>query len=118
MPGTARHPARAAPAEEIRCADRAAAAPLLGTDLSTQVLEKARAARYLQIEVNRGLPAPLLVKYFLKQGLDWQLKENVKRMVRFERVDLRQPMAVLGPFDVVLCRNILIYFDAATRLRI
>lgn len=91
---------------------------LLGTDLSAQVLERARAGRYLQIEVNRGLPASLLVKYFQKYGLEWQLKEAVKRMVRFERVDLRQPMRALGPFDAVFCRNVLIYFDAVTRRNI
>jgi chemotaxis protein methyltransferase CheR len=91
---------------------------LFGTDLSSQVLEKARAAQYLQIEVNRGLPAPLLLKYFHKQGLNWQLDETVKRMVRFERVDLRQPMRTFGPFDLVFCRNVLIYFDAATRNKI
>jgi chemotaxis protein methyltransferase CheR len=91
---------------------------LLGTDFSTQVLERARAGRYLQIEVNRGLPTPLLVKYFQRQGLDWQLKEAVRRLVRFEQTDLRMPMRAMGPFDAVFCRNVLIYFDTATRSRI
>lgn len=91
---------------------------LLGTDFSTQVLERARAARYLQIEVNRGLPAPMLVKYFARQGLEWQLKDQIRRMVRFEQIDLRLPMRTMGPFDVVFCRNVLIYFDTATRKRI
>jgi chemotaxis protein methyltransferase CheR len=91
---------------------------LLGTDFSTQVLDRAREARYLQIEVNRGLPVTMLVKYFLKQGLDWQLKEAVKRMARFEQIDLRMPMRALGPFDAVFCRNVLIYFDTATRKKI
>ena len=91
---------------------------ILGTDLSTQVLDRARAARYLQIEVNRGLPVSLLLKHFLKQGLEWQLKDTVRRMVSFERADLRRPARVLGPFDLVFCRNILIYFDVATRITI
>jgi len=91
---------------------------LVGTDLSMQVLDRARAARYLQVEVNRGLPAPLLIKYFRKEGLEWQLKEPVRRMVRFERRDLRLPMWGMGPFDAVFCRNVLIYFDAHTRRKI
>jgi chemotaxis protein methyltransferase CheR len=88
---------------------------ILGTDLSTQVLQRARAGRYLQIEVNRGLPAPLLVKYFKREGLEWQLKDEVRRMVRFEPVDLRRGMEALGPFDLIFCRNVLIYFDMETK---
>ena len=91
---------------------------ILGTDLSTQVLDRARAGRFHQIEVNRGLPVQYLVKYFTRAGLEWQLKDEVRRMVRFERFDLRQSMRSLGPFDVVFCRNVLIYFDAETKKRI
>jgi chemotaxis protein methyltransferase CheR len=91
---------------------------ILGTDLSTQVLDRARAGRFHQIEVNRGLPVQYLVKYFTRVGLEWQLKDAVRRMVRFERFDLRQSMRSLGPFDVVFCRNVLIYFDAETKKRI
>lgn len=91
---------------------------ILGTDLAGTVLDRARQGRYMQIEVNRGLPAPLLIKYFARDGLDWQLKEQVRRMVRFEARDLRRPMRDLGPFDVVLCRNVLIYFDVETKRKI
>lgn len=91
---------------------------ILGTDLSTQVLERARAGQFHQIEVNRGLPGQYLVKYFARVGLEWQLKDEVRRMVRFERFDLRQSMRALGPFDVVFCRNVLIYFDTETKKRI
>jgi chemotaxis protein methyltransferase CheR len=91
---------------------------ILGTDLSTQVLDRARAGRFHQIEVNRGLPASLLVKYFTRAGLEWQLKDQVRRMVRFESIDLRNSMRSLGPFDVVFCRNVLIYFDIETKKRI
>jgi chemotaxis protein methyltransferase CheR len=91
---------------------------ILGTDLSDQVLERARTGRYMQIEVNRGLPASLLVKHFSRMGLDWQLKDEVRRRVQFARFDLRQSMRTLGPFDVVLCRNVLIYFDVETKKRI
>jgi chemotaxis protein methyltransferase CheR len=88
---------------------------ILGTDLSSQVLERARAGRYHQIEVNRGLPAAMLLKHFRKWGADWQINDSVRRMVRFESVDLRCSMRTLGPFDLVFCRNVLIYFDAATK---
>ena len=91
---------------------------ILGTDLSSRILARATAAKYLQIEVNRGLPAQLLVKYFLRAGIDWQLREEIRRMVRFAPFDLRQSMAGMGPFDIVLCRNVLIYFDIATRKKI
>jgi chemotaxis protein methyltransferase CheR len=82
------------------------------------VLEKARTAKYQQIEVNRGMPAPLLVKYFRRSGMDWQLSDSVRRMVRFETIDLRKSMRTLGPFDVAFCRNVLIYFDAETKKKI
>lgn len=91
---------------------------ILGTDFSTQVLERARAGKYQQIEVNRGLPASLLVKYFSRSGVDWQLKDDVRRMARFETIDLRKSMRARGPFDLVFCRNVLIYFDAETKKKI
>jgi chemotaxis protein methyltransferase CheR len=88
---------------------------ILGTDLSTQILERAAAGSYLQIEVNRGMPAPLLVKYFERAGLNWAVKSSVRKFVRFTQFDLRQSMRSLGAFDLVLCRNVLIYFDLETR---
>jgi len=88
---------------------------ILGTDFSSQVLARARAGKYQQIEVNRGLPAALLVKNFRRSGVDWQLSEAVRQMARFETIDLRQSMRALGPFDLVFCRNVMIYFDAETR---
>ena len=91
---------------------------ILGTDFSSQVLERARSGKFQQIEVNRGLPATLLVKYFRRSGVDWQLSEPVRRMARFETIDLRKSMRALGPFDLVFCRNVLIYFDAGTRKEI
>ena len=91
---------------------------ILGTDFSTEVLERARAGTYQQIEVNRGLPASLLVKHFIRSGVNWQLREPVRRMVRFETIDLRKSMHTLGPFDLVFCRNVMIYFDAETKRKI
>jgi chemotaxis protein methyltransferase CheR len=91
---------------------------ILGTDFSSQVLERARSGKYQQIEVNRGLPAALLVKYFRRSGMDWQLSDLVRRTARFETIDLRKSMRALGPFDLVFCRNVMIYFDAGTRKEI
>ena len=88
---------------------------ILGTDFSSQVVERAKSGKYQQIEVNRGLPTTLLVKYFRRAGVDWQLTDSVRRMVNFETVDLRKSMGALGPFDLVFCRNVMIYFDAATK---
>jgi len=93
-------------------------AQILGTDLADRVLERACAGEYMQIEVNRGLPASLLVKYFSRAGLNWQLHDEVRRMVRFTRFDLRRSMCALGPFDIVFCRNVLIYFDLETKKQI
>jgi chemotaxis protein methyltransferase CheR len=91
---------------------------IYGTDLSDQILERARNGRYMQLEVNRGLPANCLVKYFDRNGLDWQIKDHIRRMVHFERFDLRQSMRTKGPFDVIFCRNVLIYFDVETKKKI
>lgn len=91
---------------------------ILGTDLNTTVLDKAREGRYIQLEVNRGLPAKYLIKYFKRAGLDWQVKDEVKRMVEFRPFDLRSKMRGMGPFDLILCRNVLIYFDMQTKKQI
>jgi chemotaxis protein methyltransferase CheR len=91
---------------------------ILGTDFSSQVLERARTGKYQQMEVNRGLPAALVVKHFRRSGVDWQLSELVRRMTVFETIDLRKSMRALGPFDLVFCRNVMIYFDAETKRKI
>ena len=91
---------------------------ILGTDFASKVLERARTGIYQQIEVNRGLPVGLLVKYFRRSGLDWQLSEPVRRMAYFKTIDLRASMRTLGPFDLVFCRNVMIYFDNETKQKI
>jgi chemotaxis protein methyltransferase CheR len=88
---------------------------LLASDLSRQVLEKAREARYNQIEVNRGLPAALLVKHFEQHGTDWQLKPTIRAMVDFQEINLAQAWPVLPRMDLVLIRNVMIYFDVETK---
>jgi chemotaxis protein methyltransferase CheR len=88
---------------------------ILGTDFSRPIVERARAGAYQQIEVNRGLPASFLIRYFQRVGVDWQISQPVRRMTRFDTIDLRNSMRMLGPFDLVFCRNVLIYFDAPTK---
>ena len=94
------------------------AATILGTDVSEQILDVARRGKYVQFEVNRGLPAIYLVKYFTRAGTDWQLKDEVRRTVNFRQFDLRQSAASLGRFHLIFCRNVLIYFDTATKHKI
>ena len=91
---------------------------ILGTDYSSKVVERARAATYQQIEVNRGLPMELLVKYFKRSGMNWQLSESPRRLATFEAIDLRKSMRSIGPFDLVFCRNVMIYFDSETKRNI
>jgi chemotaxis protein methyltransferase CheR len=91
---------------------------ILGTDINQRILDKAVAGRYLQMEVNRGLSPARLAKHFTRIGLDWQLNDNLRSMVSFRQFDLRSSMGSLGPFDLVLCRNVLIYFDVETKRRI
>lgn len=91
---------------------------ILGTDFASKVVERARAGKFQQIEVNRGLPASLLVKYFRRAGVEWLLNEEVRRLAQFDSIDLRKSMKALGPFDLVFCRNVMIYFDAATKEQI
>jgi chemotaxis protein methyltransferase CheR len=88
---------------------------LLATDLSREVLARAREGKYNQIEVNRGLPAPLLVKYFQQHGTHWQLKEEIRKLVDFRELNLAQPWPFLPRMDLVLNRNVMIYFDVAMK---
>ncbi len=91
---------------------------IFGSDLSDEVLRKAELGLYGRFEVSRGLPPEYLARYFDCRGAEWQVKECVRRMVRFQHLDLRSNIRVHGPFDVILCRNVLIYFDAETKVRI
>lgn len=91
---------------------------IVGTDLSGKAIEKARAGIYSQLEVNRGLPMPFLVKYFDKVAEGWQIKPELRKMVTFRQMNLVDRWEGLPVFDVVMMRNVLIYFDVPTRKRI
>ncbi|OFW46060.1 MAG: chemotaxis protein CheR [Acidobacteria bacterium RIFCSPLOWO2_12_FULL_67_14b] len=88
------------------------------TDISLEVLERARQGKYNQIEMNRGLPVAYLVKYFEKCGLEWQLKPVVRDKVRFEQMNLVKPWPALPVFDIVMLRNVMIYFDIEAKKQI
>ena len=88
---------------------------ITATDLSTDVLARRAQARFSQLEVNRGLPAPMLIKYFQRQGLEWQLKEEVRRLVEFRQLNLIEAIWGMASADIVFLRNVLIYFDVATK---
>lgn len=88
---------------------------ILGTDLSHAVIDRARSGRFTQAEVNRGLPASLLIRYFEQDGLEWQLNDSVRRMVTFRQANLAQPLSGIPPMDIIMLRNVLIYFDADTK---
>ena len=83
----------------------------IATDISPTVLDRAREGRYTQLEVNRGLPARYLVNYFTKVGNDWQLKDSIRNMVRFQELNLVKSWPAIGPFDIVMIRNVMIFFD-------
>ena len=91
---------------------------IVATDLSQGVLEKARAGIFSQFEVQRGLPIQMLVKYFTQVGELWQLNANIRGMVQHRQLNLLQDFSHLGTFDVVFCRNVLIYFDQDTKAAI
>jgi chemotaxis protein methyltransferase CheR len=91
---------------------------IVATDLSQEVLEKSRAGIYSQFEVQRGLPIQMLVKYFTQNGELWQLKSEIRGMVQHRQLNLLQDFSHLGTFDIIFCRNVLIYFDQDTKAKI
>jgi chemotaxis protein methyltransferase CheR len=89
---------------------------ILATDLSQEVLEKARSGIYSQFEVQRGLPIQLLVKYFKQTGELWQINPDIRAMVHHRQLNLLHDFSQLGTFDVIFCRNVLIYLDQGTKI--
>lgn len=91
---------------------------ILASDLSTEILTRAREATYSQLEVNRGMPATMLVKYFTRDKMFWKLRNEIRQMVEFFEVNLTRTLPSLPPLDIVMVRNVLIYFDVAMKRRI
>lgn len=90
-------------------------ARITGTDISKTMVERARAGRYSQLEMNRGLRAPYLVTNFTQHGREWVISERLRAMCTFRQANLVQPQVGLPHFDIVFLRNVLIYFDTATK---
>ena len=85
------------------------------TDISNQMLNRCREGFYSQLEVSRGLPATLLVKYFEKISTEWKIRDDLRRAIDFRQLNLAQPWPALATMDIVFIRNVLIYFDVATK---
>ncbi len=88
---------------------------IVGTDISHDALDRARAGIYTQFEVQRGLPIQLLVKYFKQDGDKWQIAPEIRNAVQYRNFNLLSDFASLGSYDVIFCRNVLIYFDQKTK---
>lgn len=88
---------------------------ITATDLAEHVLEKARAGCYKQMEVGRGLPTQMLTQYFQQSGVQWELKPEIRNMVDFRQMNLIAPWPSMPPIDILMLRNVLIYFDVETK---
>lgn len=91
---------------------------MIATDLSNEVLDKARAGIYSQFEVQRGLPIQMLLKYFTQTGETWQISTEIRSMVQYRMLNLLEDFSSLGTFDLVFCRNVLIYFDQQAKTNV
>ncbi|MBC8238942.1 MAG: protein-glutamate O-methyltransferase [Alphaproteobacteria bacterium] len=91
---------------------------IVGTDISNEVLEKAKAGIYSQFEVQRGLPVNLLMKYFTQVSELWQIDAAIRAMVTYKEFNLLKDLKSLGSFDIIFCRNVLIYFDKPTKTKV
>jgi chemotaxis protein methyltransferase CheR len=92
---------------------------LMGTDINATVVDKAREGRFTNLEINRGLPADMMARYFARDGAHYAVAEKLRQMVSFSQLNLAGPWpGTLPPFDVIFLRNVLIYFDNATKERI
>jgi len=91
---------------------------ILGTDLSLEILARAKSGTYTQFEVQRGVPTNFLLKYFERAGEQWKIIDSIRSMVEYRPFNLLDNLTMLGKFDVVFCRNVLIYFDDPTKSRV
>ncbi len=105
------------------CAELASAMPgrrveIIGTDIAREPLERARQGLYSQFEIQRGLPMQMLVRHFVKEDTQWRVRQELRDAVSFRVWNLLTDPRPLGRFDVVFCRNVLLYFDTATKQRV
>jgi chemotaxis protein methyltransferase CheR len=88
---------------------------ILGSDISSEMIKRAQTGEYSQVEVNRGLPAPQLIQYFERNGAHWRVAPALRRNVSFRLLNITAPLPSMPAFDVIFLRNVLIYFDVATK---
>ena len=91
---------------------------IVATDINGEMIERCKTGIYSQLEVSRGLPAKLLIKYFKKTGVKWKVNDDVLWMIQYRKLNLAEPLPAMGPLDLVFLRNVLIYFDGETKSRI
>ena len=91
---------------------------IVATDISMEIIAKAKTGRYTQFEAQRGLPVQFLVKYFQQDGEHWQIQDSIRQMITYRQINLLHDLSPLGRFDIVFCRNVLIYFDNETKTNI
>jgi len=91
---------------------------IIGTDIAREPLARAREGQYSQFEVQRGLPVQYLMKYFKKEEPNWRISQAIRQMAQFREFNLLGDLRPLGRFDIVFCRNVLIYFDQPTKTRV
>ena len=91
---------------------------LLGTDLSSEMVTRAREGRYSTLEINRGLPASMMVRNFAHEGAHYRINEDIRKLATFRQMNLAEPWPLMPRFDLIMVRNVLIYFDLPTRKRI
>jgi chemotaxis protein methyltransferase CheR len=91
---------------------------IIGTDIARDQLARAREGIYSQFEVQRGLPVQMLMRYFKKEDANWRIAETIRGMAQFREYNLLSDLRSLGKFDIVFCRNVLIYFDQSTKTRV
>jgi chemotaxis protein methyltransferase CheR len=91
---------------------------IIGTDISKEALARAEAGRFTQFEIQRGLPVQMLVRFFKQEDRDWVIDPEIRKMITFKEFNLLGPFSSLGQFDLVFCRNVLIYFDTDTKSQV
>ncbi|WP_040157727.1 CheR family methyltransferase [Mobilicoccus massiliensis] len=104
--------------QELIGADPSWRVRLLGTDIDTKMLNRTKEGIYNQFEINRGLPAPLLVRYFARHGMNYQVDPRLRSMIETKFLNLAEPFPPMPQMDVVFLRNVLIYFDIETKREI
>ena len=90
----------------------------VATDLSSEMIAKCQSGKFSQLEMNRGMPTPLLLKYFEREGLDWRVKPEIRSRVTFKTMNLATPWPQMRTMDIVFLRNVMIYFDVPTKRQI